>query len=65
MIPDHEPPRGMDPRLASGLIDAPGTPAPSKGSSERLEWLFRESVRRQLIHPLLARIRSYRAGDAS
>ena len=64
MIPDHQPLRGADSRPGSP-IEAPATPAPSKDSSERLEWLFRESVRRQVIHPLLARIRAYRAGDAS
>lgn len=64
MIPDHQPLRGMDPRSVSP-IEAQATPAPSKDSAERLEWLFRESVRRQVIHPLLAKIRAYRAGDAS
>jgi hypothetical protein len=63
MIPDHQALRGKDPRSAS-LVEVPATPAPSKDSSERLEWLFRESVRRQVIHPLLGRVRAYRAGEA-
>ena len=64
MISDHQPSRDLDPRSASP-IGASAMPAPSKDSSDRLEWLFRESVRRQVIHPLMARIRAYRAGDAS
>jgi hypothetical protein len=61
MIADHKASRDEDVRSAAGDVEPrPGT-APAKDDPARLEWLFRESIRRRTIHPLLALVRGYRA----
>lgn len=52
-----------EPQAAGAPASAPAsemTPAPSDPDL-RLEWLFRDSARRRVVHPLLALVRAYRS----
>lgn len=44
-------------------VDATGAPLPV--AEQRLHWLFRDSLRRGQIHPMLAVMRRYRQGQAA
>jgi hypothetical protein len=37
---------------------------PAPGAPGRIEWLFRETLRRRTIHPLMALIQHYRRAGA-
>lgn len=63
MPTDEQALRRDDPCLVSATIEkVPGAAGP-KNAPQRLDWLFRESIRRQTIHPLRALVGSYRTGD--
>ena len=41
--------------------DAPGAEPPGPAArTDRVEWLFRDSLRRSQVHPLMAVLRRYR-----
>jgi hypothetical protein len=49
---------GREPGAPTG--GSPAVPAPA----DRIEWLFRDSLRRRQVHPLMDLLRRYRGGDA-
>jgi len=51
---------------AGAAVDrlAPGPDAPKPaGSAERIDWIFRDALRNQQVHPLMDLVRRYRARD--
>jgi len=54
------------PPAGSGEPAAPPRPAPVPGDerSRRIEWLFRDALRRRQLHPLMLLLRRYRGVDA-
>ena len=46
---------------SSQLMHARETPA----GDERLEWLFREALRRKQVHPLMELLRRYRSQEGA
>ena len=60
-------PTNMSAAEAGAAVDKsapqPGASKPS-GSKERIDWLFRDALRRQQVHPLMDLVRRFRDKDA-
>ena len=46
-----------------GSGKAPSRDTPAQG--DRLEWLFRDALRRQQVHPLMELVRRYRSREGA
>lgn len=58
MTPYDEPPAAAPAADPQSLM-----PAAPTDPDLRLEWLFRDSARRRVVHPLLALVRAYRTAQ--
>jgi len=51
------------------VANPPGTPLPEPSApaarAERVEWLFRDSLRRRQVHPLMELLRRYRGQEGA